>query len=219
MKPPVLVIGNKNYSSWSLRAWLVLRKAGVVFEERRLPLDTALFEDEIADYSPSRRVPVLWDGALCVWDSLAIVEYVNERWAEGKLWPAEPALRAQARAISAEMHAGFPLLREHLPMNCRASDRFVAIDDGLEAKINRLLSIWRDCRESAADGGPWLYGKFTIADAMFAPVALRFSTYDIELPAFAHNYVETVLHDSDVAQWIAAAREETEVVEADEAGV
>jgi glutathione S-transferase len=219
MTSPVLVIGNKNYSSWSLRAWLALRKSGVVFEERLLPLDTAAFEDQIADYSPTRKVPVLWDEALCVCDSLAIAEYANERWADGALWPEGMALRAQARSLSAEMHSGFPCLRARLPMNCRAGEREVAIDAELELEINRIVSIWHDCRESAGDSGPWLYGTFSIADAMFAPVALRFATYGIKLPAFAHSYQQTVLQDHDVAQWIDAAREEVEVVDADEAGV
>jgi glutathione S-transferase len=218
MSQPVLVIGNKNYSSWSLRAWLVMRKTGVVFEERRLPLDTVVFADEIADYSPTSKVPVLWDEALCIWDSLAIAEYANERWANGKLWPQQPAARAQARAISAEMHAGFPLMRARLPMNCRALDRRVEIDAGLEAEISRILSIWRACREGAGDSGPWLYGEFSIADAMYAPVALRFHTYGIDMPAAARDFVETIMQDTDVAQWMLAAAEEIEVVEADEAG-
>lgn len=218
MNQPVLVIGNKNYSSWSLRAWLVMRKTGVAFEERRLPLDTVVFADEIADYSPTSKVPVLWDEALCIWDSLAIAEYANERWADGRLWPQARAARAQARAISAEMHAGFPLMRARLPMNCRASDRQVAIDSGLEAEISRILSIWHECRHSAGDSGPWLYGEFSIADAMFAPVALRFHTYGIELPAVSRDFVATVMGDTDVSEWVLAAAEETEVVEAGEAG-
>ncbi len=118
-----LVIGNKNYSSWSLRAWLPLRKAGVVFEEIRLPLDTPEFALQIAELSPSRRVPVLWHQGHCVWDSLAIAEYVNEVWAQGGLWPAQLQARARARAISAEMHSGFASLRQRMPMNCRASGR------------------------------------------------------------------------------------------------
>ena len=214
-----LVIGNKNYSSWSLRAWLALRKAGIEFEERRLPLDTAQFAEDIGEYSPSARVPALWDGSLCVWDSLAICEYINERWALGELWPPQTQQRARARAISAEMHAGFPALRQQMPMNCRASDRRVSVDADLEQDISRIMDIWRECREEAGGAGPWLFGSFSIADAMYAPVALRFHTYGLELPDVVHDYVATVLQDNDVSEWMAAAREEVEVVEADEAGI
>ena len=214
-----LVIGNKNYSSWSLRAWLALRKAGIEFEERRLPLDTAQFAEDIGEYSPSARVPALWDGSLCVWDSLAICEYINERWALGELWPPQAQQRARARAISAEMHAGFPALRQQMPMNCRASDRRVSVDADLEQDISRIMDIWRECREEAGGAGPWLFGSFSIADAMYAPVALRFHTYGLELPDVVHDYVATVLQDNDVSEWMAAAREEVEVVEADEAGI
>ena len=219
MSKTMLVIGNKNYSSWSLRGWLSLRKAGAKFEERRLPLDTTQFAEEIADFSPTGKVPVLWDEGACIWDSLAIAEYANERWAGGELWPQHPAERSRARSISAEMHAGFPAMRERMPMNIRAMDRVVAIDDALQADIDRIMSIWRECREAVSGSGPWLFGSFSIADVMYVPVALRFHTYGVEMQDVVHNYVETVLHDSDVSEWIAAARDETEVVEADEAGV
>ena len=214
-----LVIGNKNYSSWSLRAWLALRKADVEFEERRLPLDTQQFAEDIGDYSPSAKVPALRDGSHSVWDSLAICEYINERWAKGELWPQQLQQRAWARAISAEMHAGFPALRQQMPMNCRASDRRVPVDAELERDISRIMDIWRECREAAADSGPWLFGSFSIADAMYAPVALRFHTYGIEMPNVVRHYLETVLQDGDISEWIAAAREEVEIVEAGEAGI
>jgi glutathione S-transferase len=218
MSKTLLVIGNKNYSSWSLRAWIIMRKAGVEFEERRIPLDTPQFEDEIADFSPTRRVPVLWDEALCIWDSLAICEYVNERWGGGKLLPSDRADRARARSICAEMHAGFPALREQMPMNCRASDRCVAVEGALQEDINRVMSLWRECLENASGTGPWLFGEFSIADAMYIPVALRFATYSVELPDLLRSYVETVQRDSDVSEWVASASQESEVVEADEAG-
>jgi glutathione S-transferase len=219
MKPPLLIIGNKNYSSWSLRAWLTMRKAGVEFDERLLPLDTETFAAQIGELSPSRTVPALWDDSSCIWGSLAIAEYANERWAGAELWPADIAIRAQARAISAEMLAGFPALRAQLPMNCRASGRRVSMDNRLAADIARIVAIWLECRDQAGDAGPWLFGKFSIADAMYAPVALRFITYDIEVPAIAARYIDTVLQDVDIASWLAAGREETAVVEADEAGV
>ena len=219
MPQPLLIIGNKNYSSWSLRAYLVMRKAGVGFDERLLPLDTDIFAEQIGALSPSRTVPALWDDTHCIWGSLAIAEYVNERWAGAGLWPAHMATRARARAISAEMLAGFPALRAQLPMNCRASGRRVSIDTGLAADIARIVAIWLECRQQAGAAGPWLFGKFSIADAMYAPVALRFNTYDIDVPAIAANYIETVLLDVDVAHWMAAGREETAVVAADEAGI
>ena len=215
---PVLVIGNKNYSSWSLRAWLALRKASVHFEERRLPLDTKEFEEEIGHYSPSRRVPVLMDDTRVVWDSLAICEYVSENMDEGHLWPRNFAERAYARSISAEMHSGFAALREQMPMNIRATGRSVPMTPELEVDIRRIDDIWVECRQRHADQGPWLFGYFTIADAMYAPVALRFSTYGIELTEMAQAYLNHVLEDADVRRWTADAAEETEVVEADEAG-
>ncbi|MEP5766608.1 MAG: glutathione S-transferase family protein [Halieaceae bacterium] len=218
MPKPVLVIGNKNYSSWSMRPWLALRKAGVDFDERLIPLDTPQFAEEIADYSPTRRVPVLWDQGICIWDSLAICEYVNERWAAGSLWPEDVQQRAQARAISAEMHAGFAALRECMPMNCRASDRHVTIDGELEQDINRVLSLWRECRETVATEGPWLFGAFSIADAMYAPVVSRFNTYGVEMPEQLQAYVETQLADADMVEWFEAAHTEVEQIEAGEAG-
>ena len=215
---PVLVIGNKNYSSWSLRAWLALRKASVHFEEKRLPLDTREFEQEIGHYSPSRRVPVLIDDTRVVWDSLAICEYVSENMDEGHLWPRNFAERAHARSISAEMHSGFAALREQMPMNCRATGRSVAMTPELEADIRRIDSIWTECRQKHSEHGPWLYGPFTVADAMYAPVALRFNTYNVPLTEMADVYMRHVLADVDVQSWIADAAEETEVVAADERG-
>ena len=212
MSGPLLVIGNKNYSSWSLRGWLPLRKAGIGFDERRLPLDTTP--------SPMRaepKPPALWDGEHCVWDSLAIGEYVNERWADGKLLPSDPGERALARAFIAEMHSGFMTLRSCMPMNCRAVGRQVEPSAPLQADIDRIFAIWNECLERS--GGPWLFGAFSLADAAYAPVALRFRTYGVDCPAPAQGYVDTVVADPDVAEWIRAGCEETEVVEADEAGI
>jgi glutathione S-transferase len=214
---PLLVIGNKNYSSWSLRGWLALRKAGADFAERRLPLDTPEFAQEIAALSPTGRVPVLWDGDRCIWDSLAIGEYANERWAGGGLLPADPYERGLARAFMAEMHAGFGALRSLMPMNCRAVDRRVEMGDELRADIDRVFAIWTQCLERS--GGPWLFGGFTLADAAFVPVALRFNTYGVDCPALAQNYVATVLADPDVSDWFRAGCAEPDIVEADEAGI
>jgi glutathione S-transferase len=218
MSRTLLVIGNKNYSSWSLRAWLALKKSGADFEERRLPLDTPQFREEIGDLSPTRRVPVLWHDSQCIWESLAIAEYANEQFADGDLWPADNRARALARSISAEMHSGFGSLRQLMPMNCRARDRVVEIGPDLEADIGRVFSIWSDCLEAGSGAGDWLFGQFSIADAMYAPVALRFNSYRLTLPPLARAYLQTVLSDPDVAEWMSAASAETEVVAADEAG-
>lgn len=218
MTKPLLVIGNKNYSSWSLRGWLPLRKAGVDFDERWLPLDTAEFADEIPDLSPTHRVPVLWHEARCIWDSMAIGEYVNDVFVQGRFLPADSGQRAWARSINAEMHAGFTALRNALPMNLRASGRTVARTREIDSDISRIVSLWTECREAHADQGPWLFGAFSLADAMYAPVALRFPTYGIELPPVAAAYQSTVLEDADIKAWTAAALTETERVEADEAG-
>lgn len=218
MTNPLLVIGNKNYSSWSLRPWLALRKAGVNFEERRLPLDTPEFYEEIPDLSPTRRVPVLWHRARCIWDSLAICEYVNEEFADGALLPEDAADRAWARSVCAEMHSGFNALRNALPMNLRASNRQVDLDHGIQEDINRISSVWTQCREAHGSIGPWLFGRFSLADAMYAPVALRFPSYGIELPGVAAEYQDTCRSDADIQDWLAAALAESEVVAADEAG-
>ncbi len=213
----VLVIGNKNYSSWSLRPWLVLRKSGLRFTEHRIPLDVPGFKATVAQYSPAGRVPVLHHEGLAVWDSLAISEFVAELQPAARLWPPDTHHRAHARAISAEMHSGFPALRSALPMNCRATGRVVATSPEVERDISRIQEIWRDCRSKAA-AGPWLFGHFTIADAMFAPVVSRFHTYGVLSEGVVAAYCSHVLADPDVTAWYQAAREETEIVPADEAG-
>ncbi len=219
MPPSVkLVLGNKNYSSWSLRAWLALRKSGHPFEELVLPLDTPEFAAAIGDYSPAGRVPVLWHGELCVWDSLAICEYVNEQFAAGQLWPGDPATRARGRSLAAEMHAGFACLRAEMPMNIRAR-REVPLTPGLGRDLQRLFEMWSSSREQYRADGAWLLGQFSIADAMFAPVLMRLLTYGVRLPPAVAEYVDTVRNDPDMADWIAAAQAESWVVAADEAGV
>ncbi len=215
---PVLVMGNKNYSSWSLRPWLALRKAGVHIEEKVLPLGTDEYAREISQWSPTQRVPVLIEGDHTVWDSLAICEYVNEAYAEGSFWPGNIRKRAMARAICAEMHSGFNALRQFMPMNCRAAGRSVAMTTELESDIRRISDIWCECLEDC-NGGPWLFGEFTIADAMFAPVVLRFHTYGVPLHGLARAYVEYVLADKDIGAWMNAAAGESEVMAAGEAGL
>jgi len=215
---PILIIGNKNYSSWSLRAWLAARKAGLSFDEKRIPLDTPEFEATIDTYSPSRRVPVLQDGPLVIWDSLAIAEYLNEAYADHLLWPADPQVRAIARAVTAEMHSGFATLRSTMPMNIRAGDRTVPSTPALERDITRVKQLWQQCREQYGNDGPWLFGSVSIADAFYTPVVFRFVTYSVPLEPVIQQYAETVQADEDVRAWVTAANAETEIIAAAEVG-
>ena len=213
---PKLIIGNKNYSSWSLRSWLLLRETGIEFDEHRIVLDTETAAAEIREFSAAGKVPVLQLDGLTVWDSLAIAETVAERWPSKRLWPADADARAHARSISAEMHAGFDVLRASMPMNCRAMGRRVALPDELTADIDRVIAIWSDCRHRY--GGDWLFGEFSIADAMYAPVVLRFRTYGINLPESANFYPQRLLQSAAMQEWLAAAESEIEVIDAEEKG-
>jgi glutathione S-transferase len=213
-----LIIGNKNYSSWSLRAWFLLREAGIDFEEHRIALDTATTAEEIAHFSPAGKVPILILDDLTIWDSMAIAETVAERWPDKNLWPADPVARAHARCISNEMHSGFLHLRECMPMNCRAMGRKVPIPDELGDEIERVYHSWSECHKRYGDLGPWLFGDFSIADAMYAPVVLRFRTYGINLPESAGYYPHRLLESKAIQDWLAASESETEVIEMDEAG-
>jgi glutathione S-transferase len=216
MAPLTLVIGNKNYSTWSLRAWIALQHLELAFEEIVIQLDAATTQAALARHSPSGRVPVLRAGALCVWDSLAICEYAAEL--TGKGWPRARAARAQARSLCAEMHAGFPALRNAWPMNVRARDRHVALTPALAADIARIDAIWSDCRRRFAGDGPWLFGDYSIADAMYAPVVLRFNTYGAHISEPARSYLAGVLEDAALKQWMRAAQEEPWTIAAEEVG-
>ena len=215
---PILYIGNKNYSSWSLRAWLLMREAGIDFEEHRITLNTESTAAELAKLNAADRVPVLRLEDVTVWDSLAIAETVAERWPDAKLWPEDPAVRAHARSVSAEMHSGFEVLREGMPMNCRAMGRRVALPDELTADIDRIIAIWSDCQHRYGGDNHWLFGEFSVADAMYAPVALRFRTYGINLPESACHFPKRLLQSTAMQEWLAAAETETEVIEHDEKG-
>jgi glutathione S-transferase len=217
MSERVLLVGNKNYSSWSLRAWFFLRHSQVAFREERIALFTDDWRRRIFDLSPSGRVPVLRDGEVRVWDSLAICEYVTER--EGLHgWPRDWVARGVARSVVAEMHSGFMAMRQQMPMNCRAEGRRVKPDEAARRDIFRIQEIWTECRARWGAGGPWLFGEFGIADAFYAPVASRFTTYGVDLSPAAAAYRETVLGSSTYREWAAAGRAETEVIEEDEAG-
>jgi glutathione S-transferase len=213
-----LYIGNKAYSSWSLRAWLALSASGAKFEEVRIALYQPGSSAELSRHSPTGRVPVLRDRELVIWDSLAICEYVAERFPAAGLWPAEVSDRARARSVSAEMHSGFAALRNALPMNVRATGRKVKIDAAVEQDIARVCTIWRECRTLYADCGPWLLGAFSIADCMYAPVVMRFHTYGVACGVQERAYVATMLGHPALKSWISAAAAETEIVEANEAG-
>ncbi|HEX5461823.1 MAG TPA: glutathione S-transferase family protein [Steroidobacteraceae bacterium] len=201
-----LVIGNRNYSSWSLRPWMLLKHLDVEFREVVIRLDTPATKDEIEKYAPSGRVPVLLDGDLCVWESLAICEYVAEL--SGRGWPRDPAARAVARAVSAEMHSGFANLRMEWPMNARARHRRTVLTPGLEADIDRVDEIWNDCRRRFGAAGPWLFGEYSVADAMYAPVVLRFNTYGARVSETARWYMAAALEDAALQSWLAASKAE-----------
>lgn len=206
-----LIIGNKAYSSWSLRPWIALRQLGVPFDETVVPLDHADTADKIGAFSPSEKVPVLVDGDLAVWESLAILEYLAED--HSTLWPADRAARALARSVSHEMHAGFVALRRHYPMNVR---RRVTghVRPEADADIARVATLWRMARERFGNGGPFLFGTFTAADAMYAPVASRFRTYGIgENDPVVAAYVDAVMSLPAMAAWIAGAHAESWEIE------
>jgi glutathione S-transferase len=206
-----LVIGNKNYSSWSLRPWLLLRHAGVPFAEKRIALgDTS--RQEVLRYSPSGKVPALIDGGVTVWESLAICEYLADRHPEKRLWPADPTARALARAVSTEMHAGFARLRTHMSMNCRKRWPDKGRAPGVQEDIDRVAAIWNSCRARFGADGPFLFGGFSIADAMYAPVVLRFETYVVPLDAACRAYADAMLALPALQQWVADGRAETEVL-------
>jgi glutathione S-transferase len=212
----LLIIGNKNYSSWSLRAWLLMKHVGLKFAERVMPLDTAEFARDIGALSPTRRVPLLRHGSLVVWDSLAICEYACE--ISGRGWPQDRIARAIARAACAEMHTGFSILRSQWPMNARATHRRTAPNPERQAEIARIEDLWTECRSRFGARGPWLFGDFSVADAMYAPVVLRLRTYDANVRESSASYMATVLDDRHVQDWLAAAAAEPWTVEASEIG-
>jgi glutathione S-transferase len=198
----LLVIGNYNYSSWSLRAWLAMKVFSFPFDTVRIPLYGAGAKDELLKHSPAGKVPTLKDGNIVVWDSLAIMEYLAEK--NPKVWPADPADRARARSISAEMHSGFPSLRNHMSMNVRKSYPGKGRTPEVMAEIQRIAQIWSQAK------GPFLFGPFSAADAMYAPVVLRFRTYRVQEANPA--YMEAVLALPAMREWLAAAEREAESI-------
>ena len=215
----ILVIGNKNYSSWSMRPWVLLCQAGIPFQEVQIKFGDnqgRLTVPGIEKYSAAGKVPVLLLDGESVWDSLAIAETVAERFPDQQLWPADPKARAHARAICAEMHSGFHALRTQMPMNIRGRHPGKGLTPETQRDIDRIVAIWTQCRARHGSGGPLLFGRFTIPDAYYAPVVMRFQTYGVRLPPAAQAYGEAVLGIAAVREWIDGALRETDFVPEDE---
>jgi len=217
MTQPHLVIGNRTYSSWSLRPWFAMQVAGIEFTDEVIPLDEPETKQKIAAHSGAGRVPVLHHGNVTVWESLAILEYLAETWPDAQLWPAAPGARAMARAAAAEMHAGFQALRKHCPMNMRRARAPIELPPEVTADVRRIEELWRTCREVHGGDGPFLFGRFTNADAMFAPVVNRFEVYAIEVSEHSKAYMNAVMALPAWQSWKAAAQAEPWVIAADEA--
>jgi len=211
-----LIIGNKNYSSWSLRPWILMKYYQLDFEENRVALFIESTAAELAEYNSDFKVPILKDNDLVVWDSLAILEYVSEQYLDNRGWPTEAKTRAFARSISAEMHSSFSNVRNELPMNCRKKFDNIELSKSAEREIERIKALWRKCRSEYGSSGEWLFGDYSIADAMFAPIALRFDGYSIPLSGIEADYVNSVLKHPSIVEWVEAGKLETEVIEADE---
>jgi glutathione S-transferase len=211
-----LIIGNKNYSSWSFRPWLAMKVAGIVFEETVISLDARDFKSRVTALGGSGKVPVLIDGEMRIWESLAILEYLAEKFPAAGLWPKDAAARARARAIASEMHAGFVPLRRHLPMNVARPVKIRALDDSVAANVGRIDAIWSECRSESGAGGAFLLGPFGAADAMYAPVVWRFHTYAVEVSAAACSYMQAMMALPAWNEWREAARRERWVLAEDE---
>jgi glutathione S-transferase len=211
-----LIIGNKNYSSWSLRPWIAMKVAGIAFEEEVISLSATDFKARVGKVSGTGKVPALVDGDVRVWESLAILEYLAEKYPRARLWPSDPAPRALARAIAAEMHAGFSPLRRHLPMNMWRPVMPRQLTPEVKANVRRIEEIWIDCRTRYGTGGPFLFGPFGAADAMYAPVVARLHTYAVEVAEAARAYMDAVMALPAWGEWRAAALVEPWVLAEDE---
>jgi glutathione S-transferase len=211
-----LIIGNRAYSSWSMRGWLATKQSGEEFEELVVPM----FDDEWderrqgAEFAPSLgKVPILWDGDCVVWDSLAIIDFLADRVGRDRYWPADDAARAVARSMSAEMHSSFPNLRREMPMNVRKSFSPHPIDESVREEIDRILQLWAQARARFGGTGDFLFGDWCAADMMYAPVVTRFITHGVAVPSFAGLYMKAVLSHPHVAEWIDKAQDEPWVIE------
>ncbi|HXV25755.1 MAG TPA: glutathione S-transferase family protein [Alphaproteobacteria bacterium] len=213
MPARTLVIGNKAYSSWSLRGWLALKQTGLPFDEILIPLDRPESPAALARYSPSLRVPVLIDGDLRIWETIAIIEHLAELVPEAGLWPRDRTSRAHARAIAAEMHTGFAQLRRDLPMDLKRAPAPRAYPDPVAEEIRRVETIWAECRVAKPTGGPFLFGAFCGADAMFAPVATRLRSYAVPISAVSADYCDALFDHPPMRDWVAAGRAEPWIIE------
>jgi glutathione S-transferase len=211
-----LILGNKNYSSWSMRPWLAMKVADLPFEEEVISLNAPEFKSRLLQVSGTGKVPTLIDGEVRVWESLAILEYLAEKFPAAKLWPADPEARAHARAIANEMHAGFLPLRRSCPMNMWRPVRKLALNDETSANVRRIDAMWADCRERYAAGGAFLFGPFTAADAMYAPVVSRLHTYAVDVGSAARAYMAAVMALPAWREWRDAALQEPWVLPEDE---
>jgi glutathione S-transferase len=207
-----LIIGNKKYSSWSLRPWLLMKQAGIEFEEILIPLWREDTKERLRSYSPTGKVPALRVGKETIWESLAIAEYLAENHPKKKLWPQDPAARALARSVSAEMHAGFSALRRECPFHALRKPVPIPLSEGAQSDVRRIQDIWRELRTRYGNSGPFLFGEFSIADAMYAPIVFRFTRYAIEMDSNARKFSETILALPAVQEWIRAAQEEPWVI-------
>lgn len=218
-----LVIGNKNYSSWSLRPWFFLKQLNIDFEEEMVFLYEDNMEANLEPYFSNGKVPLLVDREVDsntnkgfqVWDSLAIIEYANDKFSNQQGWPSDLHARAVARAVSAEMHSGFFAIRNDLSMDCKAHYPNHPISASAQQEINRVIEIWESCKHDYGKSGPWLFGEFSGADAMFAPIAIRFSIFDVKLSGYAREYVELVLQNEHIKNWMEAGRQETQFINFD----
>ena len=215
-----LVIGNKNYSTWSLRPWFFLTELGIEFEEEMVWLVKADMEVQLEKYFSNAKVPVLFEsgsnGDLSVWDSLAIIETIADKFPEKQGWPADINKRAMARSVAAEIHSSFTDLRNALPMNIRKHFPNYPITGEVQTDLNRIFALWDYCRANKVSDGPWLFGDFSGTDAMFAPVVMRLINYDVKLTGFAAKYVNFVHNSSTMQLWIEGSKSETQIVEEDE---
>jgi glutathione S-transferase len=211
-----LILGNKNYSSWSMRPWIAMKVAGIPFEEEVISLDARDFKPRVTRVSGTGKVPALADGDVQVWESLAILEYLAEKFPDARLWPSDPSARAHARAIAAEMHAGFVPLRRHLPMNMWRPVQKRDLTAEVQSNVQRIEAMWADCRTRFGAGGAFFFGRFGAADAMYAPVVARFHTYAVELGTVARAYADAVMALPAWAEWRAAALKEPWVLPEDE---
>ncbi len=212
-----LIIGNKKYSSWSLRPWIAMSVAGIPFEERVIPFESEEFKREVGGVSGTGKVPVLIDGDIKIWESLAILEYLAEKFPAAGLWPAEIAARAHARVVANEMHAGFQALRNHLPVNFARRVIKRELTPPVIADVQRIEALWADCRARFGKSGPFLFGAFCAADAMYAPVVARFHTYDVDVGPQTRAYMAAIMALPAWQQWVAAGIKEPWLFAEDEA--